>query len=530
MCKTTMAGRTKMTSATAIWTCVAVILATSVQTVFSASKAHVTISPSGTAPVRLGDSLTILCTVDSKIDICRVEIPGEQGMYLSPNQKPEDGIEYFGTGKDAGQCGARIARVKESHNGLFKCMMNMESSRKEVKAEVTIVVAKPPNNPEIYLSPGSRGDRIYISGDRLEISCIARSGRPAANLSLYLDDEPLTYESRPTYDYAASNSSIAVLNVSHSVDWTDHGKMVRCIAHHIALDRPKETKQELQVEFAPQPQPTLERFGYVIGRPGIVNVTVRANPRPLFIWHINGEQINEGRPDESNRLETSTAVDLGKGTWGVELRIDNVQKSDTEKEYALEARNDQGAYKYVIILSTSVEPSGVDLDAGSIIGIAVGVLVLILVIFLIIFARATGRWCFAGGSSTRNIGESSDTESAGRYSRTEVDGGADGRRRRPKITLSRLFKRNKDKVSGADTDTMRTVVTVDDEKVQTGESENNSQRANPSSEGGIVYAELDLTQQQQGIIPRRLNEDKTEYAEIIYTKPAEGNETQTPEK
>lgn len=57
----------------------------------------------------------------------------------------------------------------------------------------------------------------------------------------------------------------------------------------------------------------------------------------------------------------------------------------------------------------------------------------------------------------------SDTESAGRYSRSEVDGQSRGRK--PKISLSRLFKRNKDKVSGADTDTMRTVVTVDDEKV-----------------------------------------------------------------
>lgn len=59
----------------------------------------------------------------------------------------------------------------------------------------------------------------------------------------------------------------------------------------------------------------------------------------------------------------------------------------------------------------------------------------------------------------------SDTESAGRYSRSEVDGPSSRGRRKPRINLSRLFGRNKDKVSGADTDTMRTVVTVDDEKV-----------------------------------------------------------------
>jgi hypothetical protein len=50
-------------------------------------------------------------------------------------------------------------------------------------------------------------------------------------------------------------------------------------------------------------------------------------------------------------------------------------------------------------------------------------------------------------------------------------------------------------------------------------------------EGGIVYAELDLAHhnQQQQTGPRRLNEDKTEYAEILYTKP-EGQEHQVPDK
>ena len=40
------------------------------------------------------------------------------------------------------------------------------------------------------------------------------------------------------------------------------------------------------------------------------------------------------------------------------LTIDSVQKSDTEKEYVLEARNGEGAYEYRIILSTATEPAG----------------------------------------------------------------------------------------------------------------------------------------------------------------------------
>lgn len=43
------------------------------------------------------------------------------------------------------------------------------------------------------------------------------------------------------------------------------------------------------------------------------------------------------------------------------LTIDSVQKSDTEKDYILEARNDEGAYEYRIILSTATEPAGKNL-------------------------------------------------------------------------------------------------------------------------------------------------------------------------
>ena len=513
---------------TIAWVCIIGLLCS---TAVKASKSNlvVDIEPKRQTAVRLGESLQILCRVGRPLQVCRVEIPGEDGgMVLSKGQPSEDGIEYYGDGTEAGQCGVQIAKIKESHDGIFKCTLTPTDSRAEAQASVKIIVAKPPNNPELQTSSGSYGRSIYRKGEKLEVSCRAPAGRPAANVSLFLDEEPIGNEERPTiYDSNVNDNSLAVQNASRSLDWTDNGKVLRCVATHIALDKPKETTMQLQVYYPPQPQPTIERFGYVIGRQGIVNVTVYAHPRPRFLWRVNDEKINEGRPDESNRLETSTAVDLGRGAWSVILTIDSVQKSDTEKEYVLEARNDEGAYEYRIVLSTSTEPAGVDLDVGSIIGIVVGALVLILLVFLLIFARATGRWCFAGTSTSRNLGESSDTESAGRYSRTEVDGSSRGRK--PKLSLARIFKRNKDKVSGADTDTMRTVVTVDDEKLQTTAPSAQENNTNPATgETGIVYAELDLTQQQQGVGPRRLNEDKTEYAEILYTKPATEEQQQTP--
>ncbi|CAL1682386.1 unnamed protein product [Lasius platythorax] len=517
MCMKPATSRCKMTTTT-VWACVfAVLCATFVKA--SRPNAVVDIEPKRETAVRVGESLQILCKAAQPLRVCRVEIPGEGSIVL--NEGPsEDGIEYYGDGVKTGQCGVRIAKVKEIHDGTFKCSLTTVNARQEATASLKIIVARPPNNPDLRTSTGSVQRNIYRKGEKLEISCSAPSGRPAANISLFLDDEPIGNDDSRTvvYETNLDDNSLAMQNASRSLDWTDNGKTLRCVANHIALDRPKETTMQLEIYYPPQPHPTFERFGYVIGRQGIINVTVHANPRPRFIWRVNDEKIEEGRPDESNRLETSTAVDLGKGAWSVILTIDSVQKSDTEKEYALQANNNEGSYEYRIVLSTSSEPAGVDLDAGSIIGIVVGVLVLVLIIFLVIFARATGRWCFAGRSTTRNLGESSDTESAGRYSRSEVDGASSRGQRRPRINLSRLFGRNKDKVSGADTDTMKTVVTVDDEKLQIAEPTAQESRTNPATgEGGIVYAELDLT--QQGATSRRLNEDKTEYAEILYTKP-----------
>ncbi|KAG7212787.1 hypothetical protein KM043_013047 [Ampulex compressa] len=371
----------------------------------------VDIEPKRQTAIRLGDSLDILCRVGRPLQVCRVEIPGESGgIVLSEGQPPEDGIEYYGDGTSTGQCGVHIAKVKESHDGIFKCTLTPTDNRAEAQASVRIIVAKPPNNPELRTSRGSFGTNVYKKGEKLEVSCTAPSGRPAANVSLYLDDEPIGNE-RLTYDSHVDDNSLAVQNASRSLDWTDNGRILRCVASHIALDKPMETTMQLQVLYPPQPQPPIERFGFTIGQQGVVNVTVYANPRPSFMWRINKEQVYEGRPDESNRIESSSAVDMGKGAWNVILTIDSVQKSDTEKQYFLEARNDEGAFVYEIKLSTATEPAGDVLDTGSIIGIVVGVLVLLLIIFILIFARATGRWCFA--ARRRGDEEAADGVGAG---------------------------------------------------------------------------------------------------------------------
>lgn len=65
---------------------------------------------------------------------------------------------------------------------------------------------------------------------------------------LILDDEPIgTDERTMIYDTNVDDNSLAMQNASRSLDWTDNGKILRCVANHIALDKPKEMTTQLEV-------------------------------------------------------------------------------------------------------------------------------------------------------------------------------------------------------------------------------------------------------------------------------------------
>jgi len=99
------------------------------------------IEPKRETAVRVGESLQILCKASQPLRVCRVEIPGEGSMVLNEEQQPEDGIEYNGAGLQQGQCGVRIAKVKESNDGIFKCSLTTTSARQEATASLKIIVA-----------------------------------------------------------------------------------------------------------------------------------------------------------------------------------------------------------------------------------------------------------------------------------------------------------------------------------------------------------------------------------------------------
>ncbi|KAJ8921152.1 hypothetical protein NQ315_013624, partial [Exocentrus adspersus] len=459
-----------------------------------------------------GDSATFLCRVAVPLQYCRIEIPGFKTYNLNKGSVDND-VSYFGKGLDFGECGVTIQSAQERNNGIVKCTLGIPSEFTESIETMQLTVARAPRQPELDLRGGADSLGVYKINDVLEASCIVSDGRPVANLSWFLGEEPIPDNelTMPTdMTLAKDNLHSRIQNLTRTLRASDNGKFLRCVAEHPAYPGGKaETRRQLDIKFAPLPiYDSLDKFGYQIGKMGLINVTIEANPQPQIEWDIGGQKIREGSTDNTGRIEAEQVYNLGQGKYVANLRIAAVKKEDTEVDYILTAHNSYGLQEYKFRISTNPEPEAVDLGIGAIIGIVAAILFLLLLVFVLVFAKLTGRWCFSGNSDHRNLGESSDTESADVRPR-------ETKKTIPPIKFTSIFKKNKDKVSSEDEPDTRHMETEEDKSLPVEEEINTTPATEVEPKEGLVYAELDLVRADMKPVVK--NDEKTEYAEIVYT-------------
>ncbi|KAL1502118.1 hypothetical protein ABEB36_007310 [Hypothenemus hampei] len=344
-----------------------------------------------------------MCRVAVPLQYCRVEIPGLKSYNLNRGMSNSD-VSYYGEGLEAGQCGFTIHRAKDENNGEIKCTLGIASEAQESVGTMSLIVARAPKPPELDLSRGADHLNVYRVDDNLQATCMVRDGRPVANISWYLDEDPIDINElgMPTVvDLAKENLQSKIQNLTRRLRATDNGKFLRCVGYHPAYPEGQaETKRRLDIKYAPLPQrQPIEEFGYEVGKTAVINVTIEANPRPSFEWAVNGQKIREGSHDNTGMIQAEMARELGNGRYVATLRLARINKQDTEKDYILTAYNDQGTEEYTVKISTNPEPKGYEIGVAAIIGIVAAVLFVILVISLVVFAKINGRWCFSGGAT-----------------------------------------------------------------------------------------------------------------------------------
>ncbi|XP_023031355.1 fasciclin-3 isoform X4 [Drosophila willistoni] len=370
-----------------------------------------------TALLNEGDRTELLCRYGRAINYCRIEIPGEQKVLnLSPEWSKTPGFTYYGAGLNAGQCGVSIERVKASNNGQVKCSLGVEGE--ELSGTIDLVVALRPQQPIIELIQQPDREGYYPEGKLFHARCSVRNGRPASNISWYIDNLPAN---KRTSDLnvvpAPTNDNVELMTSIQEIQWylspEDSNRKLVCRSHH-QTDReslpPQEGAYIINVRYAPVAQPEALVYGLYLEHTAIVNITIRASPQPVVEWTIDGAIVPQGQTD--GRFSAYEPQYMGNDEYNVTLAIAGLTLEDTTKTYNLRASNKIGSRDYQVRISSSSKPPTSSLDVAAIVGIVVAVAVLVLIVLLVVFARATGRWCFGGKSIKTPTNETSDTESA----------------------------------------------------------------------------------------------------------------------
>lgn len=304
-----------------------------------------------------GQDINLMCRIAQPVASCRFSIPGELNeIKLNPRWARNDNFAYFGEGLDKGQCGISIRNVKESYHGNATCRLDPDDGQADAIAQIEIVIAKAPHPTELHI-PDS--DRLE-AGNEIEAECSSIDGRPAANLTWYLNDQPLGNGRIEVIDSQDDNT------VYYSVRSTlryrlrpeDLNKNLICRAYHPGFpDGFNDARNQLQINFRPVPKAEILVSGLEIGTSANVGpVTIQANPRPSVKWTVDGTVINQG--DQNERFVASEPVQVDMGVWNVSLTVIGFTLQDTTRKYQLRANNAFGTTDYVIRIGEAQDVTG----------------------------------------------------------------------------------------------------------------------------------------------------------------------------
>ncbi|XP_037805866.1 fasciclin-3 isoform X2 [Lucilia sericata] len=528
----------------------------------SLARAQVTVEPN-TAVLNEGDPTELLCRyAHHTITYCRIEIPGESKIFnLSPDWNKTPGFTYFGKGLQAGECGVSIQRVKALNNGQVKCNLGVEGE--ELSGTIDLVVALRPKQPLVELITKPDREGYFNAHSNFQARCIVPEGRPAANITWLIDNQPADKRVGPLDVTSNNPNGLELSTTIQEIQWTltpeDNGRKLVCRSHH-QTDRenlpPQEGSFNLLVRYSPIQQEETLVYGLYLDHTVTVNLTIRSNPAPVVEWTIDGNVIRQGEQD--GRFSVFEPVYLGQDMYNVTLIIAGLTLEDTTKTYNLRASNALGYADYTVRISSSATPPASGLEIGAIVGIVVAVAILVLIVLMVLFARATGRWCF-GGKSVKMSTNETDTESADVKATStattattaavsELDANApvnnesattnnaDNKKSKRLPSFAAIFKRMNERDTSnkrknyeqevnnegeglTPTNTTTAAATEANEQLATDGSTNINTDGNdnqPKEDKQLVYAELVLKPAENNEpLPAK---SSTEYAEIVYVK------------
>jgi hypothetical protein len=284
-------------------------------------------------------------------------VPGELNeIKLNPAWSRSDNFRYFGKGLNEGECGLTIRAVAESHHGLASCRLDLNDGLADAVANITVTIAKAPQDPSIRFTEQAE---FFEAGEDIEVTCTSFDGRPAANLSWFLDDKPLgpgTVEITDSDNGDIYSTAVSTLRLRLKPD--DNNARLICSAAHVGFpDGTRNASHQLIVRFRPVPLSEVKIHGLEIGSSATIGpITIQANPAPRIQWVIDGKVMNQGEQNE--RFIVRDPVPVGSGRFNASLQAVSLTLEDTQRSYMLRASNAIGTTDYKVRIGGSQEVAG----------------------------------------------------------------------------------------------------------------------------------------------------------------------------
>lgn len=92
----------------------------------------------------IGQNLTIVYLVSSRLQYCRFSDPSNNDLLLLPNREYQSFngtlYSYNGAGFAAGECGITVYNVTEQHNGNWTCIVGLPGEIGEQRATFSVPI------------------------------------------------------------------------------------------------------------------------------------------------------------------------------------------------------------------------------------------------------------------------------------------------------------------------------------------------------------------------------------------------------
>lgn len=504
--------------------------------------------------VLLGGEAVLTCKTAYTHRYCSFVHQGSSQSYSLDADIPGylDGTVLYEGDNDPDKrtCGMRITKVTENMNGEWRCEITaiIDGKIRQGRGYANITVIRKPTDIVMDVNGVKDGEfKVkYPSDENEKVTCTAIGGRPAPTFKWMLGEKEIE-----GLDQAVTNSTTVypdgTTDYSQTITFKavqkHNGKSVSCMAVQKGYSEDdmknglNKVSKIMDVSFKPvSALNDFSFYGMVTGKPGNIKISFLSHPRPTSVEWIMHDQGGKPVMAPSESLDTRyTAKPITEGPtegyYTAELKIQEIQKKDSETTNQLIVRNDLGATTYSFTIGIGELPPS-EKAQSSMTGVIVAIVVIALIILLVcIAAKYYNLCCWAASSDAQDMddiekaaqkegGEGSDTESAdndvkdGAKKDTETDGDAENQiRKSPTKSVT-------DRMTGLLTAMKKSVggkkekySEEGDEKLQ--EEDESKEGMETKKEDNVVYADLDKSAMSEGK-PSTLNSEpeKTEYAEI----------------